>query len=394
MAEDKKPKIDLKARLGKTAPPTNAPTPAPAPAAVTPSGRPLPMPAPQDAAGGFVPTPGLAGLPGVPVAAGGFNPLAAAAAPQYAPRPAAPPEPQRIEFDDMTVQQASRSARRQGVMIGTVFAVLLGGAGYGVGQVQQQSTDRVKAREGAVDLAKGAAKAKDQLKALADKMEAGKKQLMVDRKFPDGLARELGAINVDFDGKQLEGRRFSGFTSETTRDLVGFITEVQGVNSRKAVILSLLTTLQKPITEQLAIPEGQIKLSHVVAIRKDPSGNVAGFLSRLADPIAVPGSSITLPPKFTFVSPGGGGNSDSPPYTGGDLATKPGVVYIVPKTFDSVCPSATGGQIAQLGAQIGNFLGELKGDAQGADPNMVSDSKPGLIDRADKLIKELQAVGG
>lgn len=424
MADDKKPKIDLKARLGKTAAP--APTPAPVPQAVTPSGRPMPMPAPTpsqppEALGSYGAPPGPAALPipagvgsggalpgGIPIPPpspfGGVapppgfdptNPLAAAVAqPQYGQRaPAPPPEPQRIEFDDLTLQQAAKGARKQGIIIGAVFAVILGGVGYTAGGASEQAASRTKSKQGAADLAVNAGKARDQLKLLAQKMEAGKKQLTAEHKFPADLAGQLGAINVDFDGKQLEGRRFSGFSTDTTRDLVSFITAVQGVNDRKLLIQGLLTKLQKPITEQLAIPEGQVKINYVVAVDHDSSGNVTGFLSHLAEPIAVSGQTIALPPKFLFASPGGGGNTELPAFKSGDIGQKPAAIYIAPKSFDSVCPSASGGQVAQLGAQIGSFLAEINGEGA-ADPNMVSDTKAGLVERADKLIKELGLVGG
>jgi hypothetical protein len=414
MADEKKPKIDLKARLGKTAA-VPAPAPAPVPA-ITPSGRPMPMPPASVPAPARSQPPAAYGAQGLPVPAGSAgglpiptpspfqpqrldpsNPLAAAMAPAYgqqqqrqAPAPAAP---QRIEFDDLTVQQASKGGLKKGIMIGVVFAVLLGGVGYTAGGALEQSAGRANAKAGAVDLATNATKARDDLKVLADKMEAGRKQLITDHKFPDTLAADLGAVNVSFDGTQLAGRRFSGFSTDTTRDLVEFITAVQGVNDRKTLIQGLLTQLKAPITEQLKIPEGQIKISYVVAVDRDPGGNVAGFLSRLVDPIVQTGQSISLPPQFKFANPGGGGNTELPPFKNGDIGQKPAAIYIVPKTFDKMCPSATGGQIAQLGAQIGNFINELKGDTGGDNKDVVTDSKPGLIERADKLVKELGTVG-
>jgi hypothetical protein len=413
MADEKKPKIDLKARLGKSA---AVPTPAPAPVqAVTPSGRPMPM------APGSVPAParsqppqayGAQGLP-IPAPSGGglpiptpspfqpsrldpSNPLAAAMGAAYGQQQRQAPvlaAPQRIEFDDFTVQQASKGGLKKGIAIGAVFAVLLGGVGYTAGGALEQASGRANAKAGAVDLATNATKARDDLKTLADKMEAGRKELITDHKFPDHLAADLGAVNVSFDGTQLAGRRFSGFSTDTTRDLVEFITAVQGVNDRKVLIQGLLNQLKGPITEQLKIPEGQIKISYVVAVDKDPGGNVAGFLSRLVDPIVATGQSISLPAELKFANPGGGGNTELPPFKSGDIGRKPAAIYIVPKTFDKMCPSATGGQIAQLGAQIGNFINELKGDTGAASKDVVTDSKPGLIERADKLVKELGTVG-
>ena len=322
MADDKKPKIDLKARLGKT---TAAPTPAPAPVApqVTPSGRPMPMPqevpqvtpsgrpmpmqapvglkvpTPMASAGGL-PIPGGFAPPGQPGGYDPTNPLAAAvaAAPYQAQRaPAPPPEPQRIEIDDLTLKQVSGSALKKGIVIGAVFAVFLGGVGYVAGGASEQAAGRTKSKEGAADLAVNAAKARDQLKKLAEKMTHGRTQLVVNHKFPDTLSADLGGINVDFDGKQLEGRRFSGYSTDTTRELVEFITAVQGVNERKMLIQGLLNRLKKPITDQFSVPPGQTEINYVVAVDKDPHGNVAGFLSRLVDPITSPAATSRSRPS-------------------------------------------------------------------------------------------------
>ncbi len=396
MAEERK-KIDLKARLGKTpAPPTVAPASAPPPAygSVAPPPR---APAPVSSG---------AGLPGIPVgpppafsrsaypapAIDPSHPLAAVAAP-YRPQ-TAPPQAQRIEVDELAVQQAARSARKQGVVVGLVFALVLGGVGYVAGGASEQGAGRTKSRNDAAELSGSVAKARDTLKTLGDKMEAGSRSLLAERKFPDSLTKDLGGLNVDFDGTQLAGRRFSGFPQETTHNLVEFITAVQAVNDRKQLIQGLLVRLQKPITEQLSAPPGQQKVSYVVAVDKDPSGNLAGFLSPLTAPIAVTGQNIQLPAKFAFANPGGSGNTELPRYAGGDIATKPAAIYVVPKTFDTVCPSAQNGQVAQLGAQIGEFIRTIRGEGQGSAPgeDVVQDSKPGLLERASKLVDELNKI--
>ena len=398
MAEEKKPKIDLKARLGKTAVQT------PPPAATGPiSGRPgAPVPLPGPARGNplAAPPPGvLVGPPpfaaasATPAAIDPSNPLAAVASP-YRPPPTHAPvaQPQRIEVDEMAVQTASRGARKQGIIVGLVFAVVLGGVGYVAGGASEQSAGRSKSKGDAVELSANVTKARDALKGLADKMEAGSKMLSNDRKYPDALAKDLGGLNVDFDGTQLAGRRFSGFPQETTHDLVEFITSVQGVNDRKEIIQGLLTRLQKPITEQLAVPAGQQKVSYVVGVDKDPSGNLAAFLSPLSAAIPVTAQNISLPAKFTFANPGGGGNTELPRYTGGDISKQPAALYVVPKTFETACPSATGGQIVQLAAQIGGFIRDVRGEQQGTPTDAVQDSKPGLLERADKLIASLNKI--
>lgn len=402
MAEERK-KIDLKARLGKTpAPPPVAPTSAPpSPYGVAQSFSKAPPPAASSGAG-------LPGVPvGVPVgpppqftrsaypapAIDPSHPLAAVAAP-YRPQTVSPAQPQRIEVDELAVQQASRSARKQGIVVGLVFAVVLGGVGYVAGGASEQGAGRAKSKNDAAELSGSVGKARDALKTLGDKMEAGSKSLLAERKFPDALTKELGGLNVDFDGTQLAGRRFSGFPQETTHDLVEFITSVQAVNDRKQIIQGLLVRLQKPITEQLAAPPGQQKVSYVVAVDRDPTGNLAGFLSPLTAAIPVTASRIELPAKFAFANPGGGGNTELPRYTGGDIAKTPAAIYVVPKTFDTVCPSAQSGQVAQLGAQIGEFIRTIRGEGTGAAPgeDAVQDSKPGLVERANKLVDELNKI--
>jgi hypothetical protein len=397
MAEDRK-KIDLKARLGKT--------PAPAPVAPVPTRSAPPSygaPAPQGIGQGMGQYPSAHPLPGVPVgpppgyavaapALDPTHPLAAVAAP-YRPQTLAP-QATRIEVDEFAVKQASRGARKQGFVLGLVLALVLGGVGYVAGGASEQANGRAKAKTDAVELSGSVTKAKDSLKSLADKMEAGSKSLLAERKFPDTLASDLGAINVDFDGTQLAGRRFSGFPQETTHNLVEFITAVQSVNDRKLLIIGLLSRLKDPIKAQLATPPGQQKVSYVVAVDKDPSGNLAGFLSPLSAPISVTAQSITLPPKFTFANPGGSGNTELPRYSGGDIATKPAAIYVVPKTFETVCPSAQSGHIAQLGAQIGEFIRTIRGEGQGGGgaEDAVQDPKPGLIERADKLADQLSKI--
>ena len=118
MAEDKKPKIDLKARLGKS--PT-AQAPATGLGGAPSSGRSAPTPVPPGT-GSVVPVP-----PGVPVgppspfgiappkhhgAIDPSNPLAAVAAPYRAPAPQATiVQPQRIEVDEVAVHEARKGAR-------------------------------------------------------------------------------------------------------------------------------------------------------------------------------------------------------------------------------------------------------------------------------------------
>ncbi len=325
MADDKKPRIDLKARLGKQGG-GSVPAPTPIPPGIVPTSR---SQAPVAAAASVAPAP-----PGVPVGppprvspasqappVDPTNPLSAVAA--YRPAAvahAAPAVATRIEVDEGVVHEARRGAMKRGMVVGLIIAAVLGGVGFTAGGAIEQGKARDKSKADAVSLGEDLTKAKDTLTKLSEKMEEGVKTLQ-GGKFPDKLACELGALNVAFDGTELAGRRFSGFPQETTAMLVDFITSVQALNDRKELVQGLLTKLQKPMTEQLNAPAGSGSINYIAAVQKDPAGSSYAYLAPLATPITFTNSNdIKWPAQFTFSDPmGGGSNANAPRYTGGDI---------------------------------------------------------------------------
>jgi hypothetical protein len=413
MAEEKKPKIDLKARLGKGA---GAATPPP-PVAGAGGGIPVPAvpstaasggggvaSAPTSSPGGGAAVPVPPGIPVGPPPAFGksahaaldpSNPLAAAVTPYRAPQPpppAPPPQPQRIEIDEMSLQVARKGARNQGIMAGLVAAVVLGAVGYIAGGAMETNKGRQKAVGDAKSLAGDVAKSRDQLKLIADKVEAGKNSLLKDKKFPDTLAKELGGINVDFDGNKLAGVRFSGFPQETTSTLIEYITLVQTLNDRKTAIIGLLSRLQKPITEQLTAGQ-KTKISYAVFFGlQDPSKNPFAMLAPLTQPIeAATPTAISLPAEFTATDPTNRQNIKAPKYVTGNL-DKPSAVYVLPKSIEAACPSETSGSIAQLGSQLSRVLTDIRGEQAAPGGDVVTETKAGLQERADKLVTSLNRV--
>jgi hypothetical protein len=399
MAEEKKRKIDLKARLGKTGvnPVAQVPPPAagiPVPAAGVPGGPPPSRPPPQ----GGLPVP-----PGVPIgpppafgkAPGAgldpSNPLAAAVAPPYrAPAPA-PAQPQRIEVDELSLQEARKGARKQGLIAGLLAAVVFGVVGFIAGGAQETNKARQRSVADAKSLAGDVEQARVQLKSVSDKLEAGRDQLR-QRKFPDELARELGGINVDFDGRKLAGVRFSGYPQETTTNLIEFITGVQEVNDRKSALAGILARLQKPLSEQFSAG-AKTNISHVVLLgKRDPSGNHFALLAPLTTPIEVSNpAQISLPAELTASDPtAGGANVSAPPYKGGSV-DKGAAVYVLPKSVEAAFPSESAGQVPMLVGQLNRLITDIKGEDQGTE-DIVRDSKAGLLERAEKLVVGLNKV--
>ncbi len=84
-------------------------------------------------------------------------------------------------------------------------------------------------------------------------------------------------------------------------------------------------------------------------------------------------------------------NLSVPKYTKGDL-DKPSAVYVLPKSIEAACPSETSGSIAQLGSQLSRVLTDIRGEQAAPGGDVVTESKPGLTDRAEKLVTSLNRV--
>jgi hypothetical protein len=379
MAEDRKPKIDLKSRLQKIGGQAG-PTPNP-PATGS-------VPAPSRSIGptqsSVPPPPGLS-RSGRPIDAA--NPLAAVAN-SFAPAGgiAALAQPQRIEIDETVVSQARRGGFKGGLVVGVVFGGILLVLGWVAGNASTQGNARAQSTRDAHELAGDLLKAKDSLEQLKLKLQAGGKTLLGDRKFPPDLAQQLSGMNIDFGGDKLFGRRFSGVPADTTRELFDFITRVQSLNDKKALVVALLNKLQKPITEELSRPPGQF--SYVVVVDKDTSESGA-FLSPLATPI---GPDNRMPGELTFVNPRASGNVKLPRLVGDKVPRDGAAILIVPNNFEKVCPSKTHGQIAQLGSSMNSLIDDIQGQRSAEGGDVITESKPGLSEAAAKLADQLNKV--
>jgi hypothetical protein len=394
MVDDRKPKIDLKSRLQKMGGPGGA-TPAPPGTGSVPA----PAMAPYGARPGLAPVPGSGsmppGIPRPPMSAppghiDPSHPLAAVA--QSFKGPAGPPvvHAQRIEVDEGAVHQARSGGFKRGLMAGIVIAGGFLVVGYVGGNASSQGSARAQGVRDAHDLAADLMKAKDSLDLLKQKLQEGGKSLVADRKFPGALGQQLAGINVDFGGDKLFGRRFSGVPADTTRQLFDFITRVQSLNDRKDLVIALLSKLQKPITEELSRPPGQLPISHVVILDKD-TGNMGAFLAPLATPI-VPDDKSGVPNDLTFVNPRSSGNVKLPRLQGDKIPKEGAAVTIVPNTFEKVCPSKERGQIAQLVSSMNSVTDEIEGQKSPPGGDVITETKAGLGEIAAKLADQLNKV--
>lgn len=401
MADDRKPKIDLKSRLQKMGGP-GAPTPAPPGVGSVPAPA---MPPPMRSGGaGLTPVPPpSASVPppsGIPKpmmsstrapALDPNNPLAAVAQP-YRNQAAAPAiaQPQRIEVDEVAVMQARSGGFKRGAVAGLVAGLMFGVLGFFGGSAQTQAGARAQGIRDAHDLAVDLGKAKDSLEQLKLKVQDGGKSLIGDRKWPTDLQKQLSDVNVDFAGDKLFGRRFSGVPADTTRELFDFITRVQALNDKKMLVISLLNKLQKPITEELSRPAGQLPISYVVVLDQNTGGSGA-FLAPLATPIA-PDDPKGVPSTLTFINPRGSGNVQLPRLLADKIPKEGAAVTVVPNTFEKVCPSTTRGQIAQLMSSMNSLVDDIAGQQAAAGGDVITETKAGLEEVAGKLADSLSKV--
>lgn len=319
------------------------------------------------------------------------NPLSAVVQPFKHPGAAAPQAPvlaaaTRIEVDEVAVQQARSGGFKRGIIAGVIFGAALAVLGYFGGSASQQSAGRAQSTRDAHDLAADLAKAKDALDQLKSKVQDGGKSLVEAHTFPANLAQDLSAVNVDFGGDKLFGRRFSGVPAETTRNLFDFITRVQALNDKKALVIALLNKLQKPITEELARPAGASAPAQYVVVLDQNTGSAGGILAQLVTPVAPPGDA-----ELTFINPRGSGNVKLPRLDGDKVPPTGAAVTVAPQTFEKVCPSSQHGQIAQLMSTMNSLNGDIEGQKpEGGD--VVSESKPGLEGIAGTLADSLSKV--
>ncbi|MBV9946362.1 MAG: hypothetical protein JOZ69_05915 [Myxococcales bacterium] len=406
MAEQQKPKIDLKSRLQRMGPAPAGSTPptagqAPGPSALPPAARSVPPAIPGGSGAPVPPPPGIpiAGRSGPTPALDPRNPLAAVAGPGFKPAGAAAAapmavaiaQPQRIEVDEAGVRQARSGGRKQGIVIGLVLAVGAGAVCWVGGTASQQGAARAQGVHDAHDLAADLTKAKDSLDQLKKNLQDGTKSLVSDRKYPDDLGQKLAAVNVDFGGDKLFGRRFSGVPADTTRNLFDFITRVQALNDKKDLVVALLGKLQKPIKEELARPAGQLPIQYAVIVDKD-TPNLGAFIAPLVTPIVPGAGDSAIPNELTFTNPRSSGNAKLPRLATDRIPREGAAITVAPNTFEKVCPSSQRGQIAQLVASMNSLIGDIEGQKPAEGGDVITETKPGLGEVAVKLADSLNKV--
>lgn len=372
-----KPKIDLKARLGKRpgAAPASASIPppvginAPHPSSVAPVGS-----------GGY---PGsTSGFPAPqpqrpsydPMAGGGLGVGAVVQAPAPMRVASAP-----INFEGDEEFAAVRRGSRTKVMVLAAGAAVVGAVlGFAVGGLNERNSVAEAAVVGAKTLISEIDAANAEVTKLTEVLKSANKTLM-DGKYPDAEVKDLGAINIPFDGSNLAGKNIGRFKPQLVTLLINYAEAASKANSQKDKIRSVLS-FSKEGVEDLLNQKTNPQVRWGVTVQQGPQGPWAAM--------------ATLPAAFA-VNPekgkGGGwpsefqaGDKTFKRYTGGP-ADDSQLIPVAPNTHSAVCPADT---MVRLRRELSDMQKVLVGD------DTPGQEAEGIVQLGEMIKKQLAAIGG
>jgi hypothetical protein len=369
MSEDKKPKIDLKARLGKKT--VSAPVAAPGGSIPPPAGIPKPsgIPAPpfQSSTASVRPTPMVD-------ASNPYGAMAPAAA------PAAAAQTIRIDMGD-DVMRAQRGGKMKVLVLALITAGIGGFIGFTLGGASERNAGATAAMQGAQDLTKDVDAANVKIGELADLLKSAREKLGK-AQFPDDEVSKLGALNIPFAGANLAGKSIGRFKADVLTMLVDFASASSEANDNKGDLQRLLSGNKKGVQEFLdSQTKPQVRWSVIVS----PTG-VGPLASMQPVPTPFPLGSEdkkTWPDSFDLMA--GGKKTTVKRYQKGDAATEdPTFIPVDPSTQGAVCPSDV---LVKLRGRLSDLEETLRGN------QTPGEEKTGLLESGQALAKKLKQIG-
>jgi len=355
MADDdqKKPKIDLKARLGKK----------------TVSGVGASIPPPIVSPGGSIPAPPFASRP----------------APAFEPEPVRVVEPQAIKIEmGEEVVEAQKKARSKWLLVAAGTALVGGLLGYVFGGSVERGRGYTNAQVGAGILVEEVGKANDEIEKLADVLKKAKMTL-ADGKYPEAEISQFGAINIPFDATYLAGKGTALMGNDINRLLIKFASDASAANEAKDSLKNILGARREAITSYFAEKDAP-KVHWSVTVSNSPQGPLASMV-----PIPAPFALTSKEQGFAWPKeievPDGNKKVKLERYTKGEpTGSTPLLIPVDPGSENAVCAADA---LTPIVREFGNLEVLLRGDK--SDP---SNEKTGLIDTGSTLVEKLKGVGG
>lgn len=274
MADDKakKPKIDLKARLGRTtamgmtAPPAlqgppSSPGSGPVPpppgsepgaafgSVAPPASRPSTVPGvpsvrpPMGVSPGIAPPPGLStGIPLPPFAQQQRQ------APRAEPKQSAAQQTIKVEIGE-EIHEERKKARNRAGLAAVAGAVIGLGIGF-VGGGSSATGDRAKsAARGAGQLEKDVKAANEKLAELDTKLGTAADSLNKNKVFPDDLGTSLAALTIPFDSTNLDNKGVNGMPGKLFKSVLNYTQACENLNKLRETLRNVSAAAKEPLTK-------------------------------------------------------------------------------------------------------------------------------------------------
>ncbi len=375
MSDELKPKIDLKARLGKRGVQTQAGA----------ASIPPPIGMARPGAG-----PALGSLPGqsspaarsVPFsqapAAMGSRPFGSSPSQQPVAQPAAP---MRIEMDEEEVQAGRKQTARKMLVFVAIAAVLGVGFGFFIGG-RVTNSDLSNAALGDAQVLIGKLKKSAQTVEKLGAVVDGANKSFKNQKFPTDEVGKLGELNIAFSADDIPlgiGR----FKADLRKSILAYVKQAEEANDRKEALQSILTAQKAPFEQLLADRENpKVRWGAVVA-----SGSSGPWLelAPITEPFLVKDSK-SWPDQISVrrVDDQGRPSDAKVDRISKTELKMQSVLPINPATQGMVCPSDVLGKVQ---SELYKLQISLNGDdTPGAE-------KVGLKQLGEGLVKSLSALG-
>ena len=398
MAEEKKPKIDLKARLGKSSAAGGATAGVPAPVVPPSAAGVIPPPAVGPS---VVPTPG-----GVPVppfvtpsqpqaqaqaqepqatapAVDPSDPFGAAAS---APVAEAKPAQIKIELGEDVLLAQKKASGKKTFMVAVLVAIAGIGIGYATGSQSQQAAAGRIAVQGAQGLIGDIEQSQEKIRELNEKITAAIESLK-ERKFPENFASDLGGISIPFGADKLAGRNIGRFPAPTLQALVTYTSQVEALNERKDALRSLFTGQKQAIVEALeAIEDPKIKFS--IIVQRDPVKGPVAVLAPVNGEDVWSAKSESWPAKYKIAT--GRDLVDVERWTGrGDPISVGAKVLGLPLEPGSVSSAFPNDVVMRIQAELMKTGTILEGRTGG----LPHEEQAGVLQLGETLVAQLKRIG-
>ncbi len=359
--EKKKPKIDLRARLGKK----------------TVGGGNPSIPPPM-ATGASIPAPPFASK----------APEPAPAKPKFA-------EPQAIKIEmSEEVIQAQKKGKSRILAIAVGMAFVGGMIGFAIGGGQERNLKYEIALEGSKLLTEDIDKANVEIGKLAEALIEAKRGLS-DGEYPEAAILKLADLSVPFDGTYLAGKGTGLMSGKINMALVDFAGKSSAANAQKERLHRVLTGSKTALTELLAQKE-KPKFNWAVYVVPGPHGPMAA-MKPVSKPFLINSKekikdkdgkeqAYKWPEELEYPTREKGKTEKLKLYTDGNPVSRtPLLIPVEPTTQAAVCPNDT---MVRLRGEIVKLEQLLKGDR--TDP---TNEKKGLTDLGTSLMEDLKAIG-